>query len=336
MIDLDFDGFSKYLILKGTRQITVDRHVRSLKLLSKSVDSFTYDVLKEYLDNKLVSGLSGSTLNAVVSTLREYGKCANLSDILKLPLYSRKQKVFRRTLSDAQIEAFLAVPIRKRQNVSSWKQWNVFWALLAFCALRPSEAKQLKVSDVDLANEQIILRAEITKTDQFSTIPLFPNILPIVADYVKTCKGELLFQPPKETSNQYLSQSGWSDDFKYRLKYIGVDKVEGLVPYSLRHSCATRWIANDMNLYKVRRLMRHVKIEQTLTYEHMTSKHLQNTVVKYDPLVRKYATPLEVLESFKENIEAFGIHQDMRFSEEFRKGLLDLIFKEGERLRNAQ
>lgn len=68
----------------------------------------------------------------------------------------------------------------------------------------------------------------------------------------------------------------------------------------------------------------------------MTSKHLQNTVVKYDPLVRKYATPLEVLESFKENIEAFGIHQDTRFSEEFRKGLLDLIFKEGERLRNAQ
>lgn len=89
-------------------------------------------------------------------------------------------------------------------------------------------------------------------------------------------------------------------------------------------------------LYIVRRLMRHVKIEQTLTYEHMTSKHLQNTVVKYDPLVRKYATPLEVLESFKENIEAFGIHQDTRFSEEFRKGLLDLIFKEGERLRNAQ
>lgn len=335
MVELDLTGFKKYLTLKDTRQITIDRHIRSLKLLSKSIDSFSYSVLKDYLDNKKISGLSGGTLNGVITTIREYAKFTNLPDIIKLPLYTRKQKVIRRTLSDAQIEAFLAVPIRKWQLESYWKQWQVFWALLAFCALRPSEAKQLRVDDIDLANQQIILRSEITKTDQFSTIPLFPNIMPIVENYVKSCKPGLLFPPLKNTGSKYLSQAGWSDDFKHRLKYIGVDKVEGLVPYSLRHSCATRWIANDMNLYKVRRLMRHVKIEQTLTYEHMTSKHLQNTVVKFDPLVRKYAKPEEVLTSFKENIESFGLEQDMRFSEEFRKGLVDLLFKEGERLRNV-
>lgn len=160
MVQLDVAGFTKYLTLKDTRQITIDRHIRSLKLLSKNIDSFTYDALKDYLDNKKISGLSGGTLNQVITTIREYAKFSNQPDLIKLPLYSRKQKVIRRTLSDAQIEVFLAVPCRKGQYLSSWKQWNVFWALLAFCALRPSEAKQLRVDDIDLANQQIILRAE--------------------------------------------------------------------------------------------------------------------------------------------------------------------------------
>jgi integrase len=331
---INYSGFADYLKLKDTRQVTIDRHLRSLRHLEVNLSSFDYLDVKKYIETKKISGTSGQTLNQVISTIRLYAISQSLdSNLYKYPLFPRTQTTVRRTLPDNKIEEFLAAPRRGRQTDHSWRMWNCFWALIAFLALRPSEAKQLLKSDIDLLNKQVILRPEITKTNQFDTMPLFPNIFPLVKEYVDNAPDGYLFPSPWGAKDGFLSQKGWDEDFRYRLKYIGVEKVAGLVPYSLRHSAATRWISNDMNLYKVRRLMRHVKIEQTLTYEHMTSAHLVNSVIKYDPLVRKFANPKEVLSSFKEAIESFGVLDDLRFSELFRKGLIELIFNELERLR---
>lgn len=333
--EFDYSGFADYLQLKDTRQVTIDRHVRTLKQIARSIGTFSFDSIRNYINNSKLAGKSGQSLNQVISTIRMYAVFIEADPKLyKYPLFPRKQNVVRRTLPDDKIEAFLKVPQRKYQTTNGWRMWNVFWALIAFLALRPSEAKQLTKADIDLLNKQVILRPEITKTNQFDTLPLYPNILPVIEEYLKDRPEGYLF--PSEKGSGFLSQAGWSDDFHHRLKYIGVQKVSGLVPYSLRHSCATRWIANDMSLYKVRRLMRHVKMDQTLVYEHMTSGHLVNSVMKYDPLVRKHSNPTEVLKSAEENLDNFGIYNDTRYSEAFKKKLKDLFFEEGQRLIIAQ
>lgn len=329
--ELNCSGFADYLKLKDTRQVTIDRHLRTLRQLGGSLKELTFDAVKAYIEAEKLRGKSGQSLNQVISTIRLYAIFSESDPKLyKYPLFPRQQTTVRRTLPDDAIEAFLRVPQRKWQTTSSWQMWNVFWALIAFLALRPSEAKQLTKADIDLLNKQVILRPEITKTNQFDTLPLYPNILPIVEEYVKSCPDGYLF--PSQKGKRFLSQAGWSEDFHYRLKYIGVERVAGLVPYSLRHSCATRWIANDMSLFKVRRLMRHVKMDQTLVYEHMTSGHLVNSVLKYDPLVRKHSKPRDVLSSAEENLENFGVYTDTRFSEEFKKKLKDLFYEEKQKL----
>lgn len=329
----DLDGFTAHLRLKDTRDITIKRHLRCLKLVWENINGFTFEEIQTYLNNKKLTGTSNMTLRQYVSTIRMYAEFLGDAQLRTYSLknFPRSQGTVRKTLPDSAIEALLLAPQRKWQSKESWKMWNCFWALLAFCALRPSEAKQLTKTDIDLLNKQIILRPEITKTNKFSTMPLFPNILPIVEEYVESISTEKLF--PSLKGGEFITQSAWSDDFIYRLDYIGVKKVPGLVPYSLRHSCATRWINNDLSLYKVNRLMRHVKLEQTLDYTHMTSGNLVSSVMKFDPLVRKYASPIDLLEYAEESLDNYGLEKDSRFSEEFKKQLKDVFFEEAKRLR---
>lgn len=334
----DYSGFENYLKIKDTRDITINRHLRTLRRISQELKNLSVDEIKKYFDGCKLNGNSGSTLNGYITTVRLYAQYKKLGmDLIKYPLYPRKQTQVRQTFSDDEIEAFLNAPQRKWQSRQSWKAWNCFWALLAFCALRPSEARQLLKSDIDIGNRQIVLRAEITKTNQFSTIPLFPNIMPLIEQHVFQLVGNVLFPSPKlegkGSKDGFLTQRGWDTDFQARLQQCGIEKRPGLVPYSFRHSCATRWISNDMSFYKVRRLMRHAKLEQTLVYEHMTSGHLVNSVLKYDPLVRKYAKPIHILEAFEEAISNYKLENDIRFSEEFKKDLREVIYKEKKRMR---
>jgi len=299
---------------------------------------WTFKSVKEYLDGLKLSGISNMTLNNYISTIRLYSQFMKYAELIKFPLYPRSKNIIRRPLSDEQIEAFLSVPNRKCMSEERYQMFNIFWLLCAYLALRPGECARLKKTDIDLPNKQIMLRPEMTKTNQFSTLPIFPNVLPKLEQYLSRLKTDYLF--PSKHGGKYcngkepvIDHKDWALDFYARLKQCGIEKVPGLVPYSLRHSCATRWLTNGMDLVKVRRLMRHVKIEQTMTYEHMTSGHLVQSTIKHDPLMRKYADPKDVLETAEDNLNDFGINNDPRFSEEFKKKLRDLFYDEQRRLR---
>lgn len=341
--NLDITTFETYLKLRDGREITIARHIRCIKEIFEGIPEFTFDAIKEYLDHKKLTGTSNMTLRNYVSTIRLYARSKKLDEkISRFPLddYPRVQGIVRRTLPDEIIEKFLNVPYRGYMSEERHKLYTVFWSIISFTALRPGECARLQKSrHIDLLNKQIYLTPDITKNGEPSTLPLFPNIFPIIAEYVKNLEGDWLF--PSRHGGKYdngkepvIGASDWGDDFKARLEQIGVEKTPDLVPYSLRHSCATRWIGNDMNFYKVRRLMRHKKMEQTLVYEHMTSQHLRDTVVKHDPLVRKYANPEDVLDSAAENLENYGVFKDDRFSDDFKKKLRDLFYDEGKRLRH--
>lgn len=332
-MELNIEGFTAHLQLKDTRNITIQRHIRCLKLVYNETKEFTSEGLKAHLDGKKLLGTSNMTLRNYVSTLRLYAGFLGVDFKLSLKNYPRVTSGIRRVFSDEQIEAFLSVPKRTWMNEKRHQMFVVFWALCAYCAFRPGEAARLKKTDVDLANKQITLRAEITKTNQFSTLPIFPNIFSLVEKYIKNLKTDYLF--PSKHKGKYnngneevIDQRDWGWDFDARLKQAEIEKVPGLVPYSLRHSCATRWISGDMSIYKVRRLMRHVKLEQTLTYEHMTSGHLVQDAMKHDSLMRKFADPSDILEVAEDNLDDFGIMKDERFSDDFKRKLKELFLEE--------
>lgn len=104
----------------------------------------------------------------------------------------------------------------------------------------------------------------------------------------------------------------WHYNFHTRLKRLGI-KRKNLTPYSLRHSLITRLLEEDVNLFKVQKLVGHHQIETTAHYTHLTTKDLQETIKKH-PLIRKSTSPLEILKALINSIRSFQLEEDQRFS----------------------
>lgn len=60
--------------------------------------------------------------------------------------------------------------------------------------------------------------------------------------------------------------------------------IERLHPHLLRHTAATRMLANGADLHTVQRMLRHSDIRTTLRYLHLVPEQLQEKMRLFSPL----------------------------------------------------
>ena len=61
-------------------------------------------------------------------------------------------------------------------------------------------------------------------------------------------------------------------------------RIPRLHPHLLRHTAATRLLANGADLHTVQRLLRHSDIRTTLRYLHLVPEQLQEKMQAFSPL----------------------------------------------------
>lgn len=75
-------------------------------------------------------------------------------------------------------------------------KWIAVYSLLRFAGLRcPSEVQALRWSDLDLRPDKMALRVRSRKTEHHEgreqrTVPIFPELQPMLFDYVRSCKAQ--------------------------------------------------------------------------------------------------------------------------------------------------
>lgn len=220
----------------------------------------------------------------------------------------KAEPVVKTTLSDDEIEVFLSLEAPKVRglNVKAYQVWTVFFSILAFTGMRPSEVAHLTVDDVDFGRGVFILRR--TKTGHVRYVPIAPNIRSTVQEYIQSCHN-LLF-PSKQGGTSHgsgvavVDSVDWGYNFKKRIERMEI-KRKGLTPYSFRHSFITRLLEEDVNLFKVQKIVGHSRISTTAMYTHLTTKDIQKAIIKH-PLILKSVNPVEMLTSLKEIIRTFG------------------------------
>lgn len=323
-------GFELFLRQKppkghSRKERTIELHLQNFKRLLKSTDnSLTKSAIDTFLLTLLKNGAKGTYANHYVDAIRLYGHYTHREDIDRYPYFDEKPFI-KATLSDNEIEQILTLPPKTVVRKSRWGTldkitfnkgydvWTLFFSIMAHTGMRPGEVAHLTKDTVDFGRMIFIL--EDTKTNEPRFVPIPPNLTEDLKAYIARLTQSKLFlavNGGQSRQGGVFNDSGWCHNFHTRLKRLGIAR-KNLSVYSLRHSFITRMLEEDVNLFKVQKIVGHRQIATTAHYTHLTTKDLQATISKH-PLVRRSTSPKTILNAIIEVFKSFQLQEDERFN----------------------
>jgi site-specific recombinase XerD len=150
---------------------------------------------------------------------------------------------------------------------------------LAYAAgLRVSEIVNMKLNDIDSKRMVICIRQSKGRKDR--QVMLSPKLLELLREYFKQYRPkQWLFEG--QGGEQYSSRSIQLVIAAAKIK-AGV-KRKGSI-HALRHSFATHLLEGGTDLLSIKELLGHTSLKTTLTYTHVSKKHLSRIQSPLDKL----------------------------------------------------
>jgi site-specific recombinase XerD len=144
--------------------------------------------------------------------------------------------------------------------------------LIYSCALRIGECINLKVSDIDKTKN--IIKIAKGKGNRDAYIPIPKETKNLLRIYYQEYKPKIfLFEG--QTTPKY-SASSIRKILKTALSNSKI--VKQIRVHDLRHSRATHWIENGMDIKFIQKILRHKKAETTDRYLHLTTLSLERAM----------------------------------------------------------
>lgn len=234
-----------------------------------TLDKVTVDRIDEYVVSLRTKGNSNATINR---------KLAALSKMFTIAVdrggAPAKPRIERKRESQGRIR-FLTQQ-EERTALSLLEQWGKDEHAEAFCilidtGLRPSELWRLAARDLNYVTETPTLTIWKTKTNKPRTIPMTQR----VADIMRR-RMEL---HPNGTGLFPDAGNFWFEHVWDRLKdHMGLQNDPQFVPYTLRHTCASRLVQRGVHLKVVQEWMGHAAIQTTMIYAHLAPTNLIDAV----------------------------------------------------------
>jgi len=166
--------------------------------------------------------------------------------------------------------------------------------LIYACALRISEAINLKFQHINSREKYIIIKQGKGKKDRLVPIP--QETINLLRDYCNEWKphktGEYLFQG--QIKGEKYSARSIQKKFTNAVLGSGIDKH--VTVHSLRHSRATHWLDNGVDIRKIQVALGHKRVTTTEIYTHVSIQSLGDSFLKADIQIKfqsdiKYINP---------------------------------------------
>ncbi len=238
----------------------------------KNVNDLNVDDIKGYMlycirDLKITENQLNSRFNAIKFYFEQ---------VLK------RQKIFieiPRPKKPSQLPKVInANDIKKMLEVTTNLKHNTMLKLCYGMGLRVSEVANLKLTDIDSKNMQVLVERAKGKKDRYVNLP--ESVLEQLRSYFKTYKPkEYLFEG--QHGGPYSLRS-IQKVFKDAMKKARINKPVGI--HSLRHSFATHLLENGTDISHIQKLLGHNDIKTTLIYAQVGKKDLKKVKSPLDML----------------------------------------------------
>ena len=250
-----------------------------LDFVGKSAREVNTQDIKDYLLYLKAKNYSNTSLNNVISALKFY-----YQQVLKRKLFFNIHRPKK--------EKFLPVVLSKQEiiriiNSTNNLKHKLILSLLYGSGLRVSEVVKLKISDLDIDNKTILIKASKGNKDRFSllseqSIKLLkiyldntnkrPLAVPFVADRRSRVKGGMggfekdkLFPLTQRTIQKLFTQAKNKADINKQATC-----------HSLRHSFATHLLDKGVDIRYIQKLLGHKDIKTTQGYTQVSQHFLHN------------------------------------------------------------
>lgn len=320
-INEHLDFYNWQVLERQVRHSTASQHIQELIILNNYRGSrpLTYELIVEFMTFKRQT-CKNSYINhyinfaAVWCDYQKYlGQPADAR--YKTIKYFKIEDTNKSTMSDDEIEKFLALPPKSAMRLNGrtkkpmlviynqngmYAKWTLFFSVLAFTGMRPNEVATLTAQNVDFGRNVFVVTSQNSKTHDQRFVPIASNLLEPLKKHMENC-GEYLF---KSVHGSIFNSVDWCYNFQDRVKRLDIKRA-GLTCYSLRHSFITRMLDEDVNLFKVQKIVGHKRVDTTAKYEHLTTKDIQKAILRH-PLIRKNTDPQVVVDALFEYVRGLG------------------------------
>jgi len=252
------ERMAKDLETMGRSEETVRNYGMHVRLYQeyheKSAEEMGEAEIKSYLHYLLTEkGLSHASVNVQNSSLRYlYGVTLDrVLNLRKIPMLKRI-----RHLPDIPSKEELGYIFYLMKNL----KYKALFKTIYGSGLRISEALNLKVNDIDSKNMRIMIRSGKGGRDRYALLP--ERTLEILRKYSKE------FHPKDwlfvDEQGKQIQVRAAQDALKSVMKKSGIPKHVTI--HTLRHCFATHLLNEGKNVFQIKRLLGHVRIDTTTWY----------------------------------------------------------------------
>ena len=246
--------------------------------------AITEQDLVEYIADLSGQGFKAATISRNIASLKAYFHYLTAQGLvdkdISVSLHAPKiEKKVPEIMTTEEINALLAQP---SGNSAKEIRDKAMLELLYATAIRVTELITLKVSDLNLANDTIVLR-DSKKT---RTVPFGKPAKDALARYLDGTRESMVEDKSSDylfanCSGQSMSRQGFWKLIKYYTKKAGIEA--DITPHTLRHSFAAHLVENGADLKSVQEMLGHSDISTTQIYANMNQNHLREVYSKAHP-----------------------------------------------------
>lgn len=285
------DVLEQYVYEKYLRPATITSYRCAVRNASKfNITSMNQDNLNNLLEwrNEILKNNTASSWNNYLRHLRALGNFWKKKSNKKHNPFSkigfvREPKKKKKTVNQENLFSLLNhINAHPDKFSPSWF-WVCTYKMLYYTGIRRGELVRIKVSDIDVQKEIILISSEKNKTYKYREIPIpFQVIteLKYLIEQVMKVKFDLSTQLFNITlfNRRYkgteLTVEALSGFFKRLKKSSGIQ----ISPHMLRHSMATDILSNNGSVKVLQVLLGHSDIRTTLEYVHPNFTELKKNL----------------------------------------------------------
>lgn len=262
--------FVNYLTLKQLARRTVESYTGWIYQLAKfhhrSPDLLGNEEIQAWLLHLINKPYSASSINLAINAIRSFhGGMLGLEvePLLKGIKRPRRSVQPPAVFSPEEVERLVTV------GTEGDPLARAFLMTVYGCGLRLSEAIHVQVSDIDSVRHQ--LRVSAPKGGRQRLVPLSDNLLTELRQWYKVHRPKkwLFAQGPEE---EPINRSTGQNLYYRARRRAGLQNKNGI--HSLRHSFATHFLENGVEITIVQQLLGHASISTTARYLHVREKRL--------------------------------------------------------------
>jgi len=282
-------GFEQFVRVKrnmNLSEVSIKCYQDDIKYFTAffSGENYCYDVTLDVVENYVAylksRDISSVTVNSYLRGLRAVLYFFMERDYMpkfKVRLIRQEKKV-KNTYTDAELKLLLAKPDVKKCDFTEYRDWVISNYLLG-TGNRLGTICELKISDVDFQNHEIILKK--VKNRRQYIIPLSLRLEKILLDYLLYRKGEPDGYLFCNRFGEKLPKGTLATSIRRYNLARGVEKTS---IHLYRHTFAKNWILNGGDIFRLKSILGHSSIDIVKEYAEMFGSDLKRNFDRFNPL----------------------------------------------------